>query len=174
MKMFPNFSRPSSWHLISLLLLSGFVLDLQASNSKPSSSKVEQNDRHSLELLHALAQQRNMAGKTLSLADATAAPAQDVASADAPASAAAPPPPKPVDCSGQPGGCFGTNRATHQLLPLIIFGFIGAGFYWSYLRFVYPEQREKKAVPEQPRTVVFAPSQKIYDTFGHENAPNLV
>ncbi|EKX41198.1 hypothetical protein GUITHDRAFT_142128 [Guillardia theta CCMP2712] len=136
-------SRSTAFQLVSLVILSCFILDLDASSSGPS-HKVDS----SLELLHAVAKLRQ-AVRTSSLQEA-------------------------ADCSGEPGGCFGTHRAIHQLLPLIIFGFIGAGFYWSYLRFVYPQGRAKKAVAEQPRTVVFAPSQKIYDTFGQENAPNLV
>jgi hypothetical protein len=71
--------------------------------------------------------------------------------------------------AGEPGGCVGTHRAERQFIPLLIFAIIGAVMLWSYERFQrYEAPHENKAAPPPPRTVLFAPSRRVYDTFGAE------
>jgi len=73
-----------------------------------------------------------------------------------------------VGCAGQPGGCVGTQRAEREFIPLFIFGLIGALMLWSYQKFQTFDREPEKPVITPPRTVMFAPSRRIYDTFGAE------
>jgi len=77
-----------------------------------------------------------------------------------------------VGCAGEPGGCVGTHRAEREFIPLLIFAVIGAVMFWSYQRFQRYEAPEEKAAPPAPRTVLFAPSRRVYDTFGAEVPPS--
>ena len=71
-------------------------------------------------------------------------------------------------CAGEPGGCVGTHRAEREFIPLLIFAIIGAVMFWSYHRFQQYDAPPEKPIPAPPRTVLFAPSRRVYDTFGAE------
>jgi len=73
-----------------------------------------------------------------------------------------------VGCAGQPGGCVGTQRAEREFIPLLIFAVIGALMFWSYLKFQTYDREPEKSAPAPTRTVMFAPSRRVYDTFGAE------
>ena len=85
-----------------------------------------------------------------------AAPAPDVGSA---------PSADIIGCAGEPGGCVGTHRAVREFIPLFIFMLMGAVMLWTYQRFQKHDVPDKAAPPPPPRTVMFAPTRRMYDTF---------